>query len=152
MISLNLEPTTTVLATCRLRRYLKAMKNWMPSLLLLICIGSVCAADSGMVKGQIAIGKGLSAPKGVVLFIAARPIAGGPPLAVKRIKDPQFPLEFTLGQENAMMGGAFTGEVEITVRASQTGDAMARTPGDLVGTAKTKVGATDVMIKLDHKI
>ena len=110
------------------------------------------AGDLSSITGTIAIGKGVTFPKGAVIYIAARPVTGGPPMAVKKITDPQFPLNFTLGQDNAMMGGAFSGDVEITVRASQAGDPMSRTPGDLVGTLKTKVGASGVKVKLDHKI
>ena len=121
----------------------------------IILSGSVFAAESSSIKGRIALGKGMVAPKGSVLFLAARPVAGGPPLAVKRISDPKFPLEFSLGQADAMSGisGApLAGEVEITARASQSGDAMGRTPGDLYGTVKAKVGAGDVKISLDKKI
>jgi hypothetical protein len=117
-----------------------------------IFVGSLAAADAGALSGTISLGKGMTLPAGATIFIAARPPAGGPPMAVKKIANPKLPLEFSLSQENAMMGGAFAGDVELTVRASQAGDPMSRTPGDLFGTLKTKVGTAKVKVVLDHKI
>jgi len=127
------------------------MKIFAAFLFAIVC-SSTTHADSGTISGTISLGKGMALPSGAVIFIAARPPSGGPPMAVKKIANPTFPLAFSLSQENAMMGGAFTGNVELTVRASQAGDPMSRTPGDLFGTLKTKVGAAKVKVTLDHKI
>jgi cytochrome c-type biogenesis protein CcmH len=124
------------------------MKILMLSLLALAV--SAEAADS--IQGKILLGKGMKAPAGATLFLAARSPGGGPPMAVKRIAAPKFPLEFELSQKDAMMGGPFSGDVQLSAHLSQTGDAMARSPGDLLGTVKTKVGDSHVVVKLDQKI
>lgn len=58
----------------------------------------------------------------------------GPPLAVKKIDRPTFPLSYSLGAENVMTQGVpFTGKLTITVRLDQDGNAGTqgpRFPGD----------------------
>ena len=90
------------------------------------------------------------------LFIIARPAggAGGPPLAVKKIDKPTFPLSYSLGQENVMMQGTpFAGKINITVRLDKDGNAMTREAGNLVGDYKknpVEVGSQNVDIILDQ--
>ncbi len=90
------------------------------------------------------------------LFIIARPAvgAGGPPLAVKKIDKPTFPLSYSLGQENVMMQGTpFTGKLNITVRLDKDGNPTTRTPGDLTGEYKknpAEVGAKNADVVLDQ--
>ena len=126
----------------------------MNKLLLIFClfVSTLASADSSRVGGVITLGKGMKFPQGAVIFISARPAAGGPPMAVKRIADAKLPLEFSLGQENSMMGGQLAGDVELTVRASQVSDPLTRTPGDLFGTLKTHAGAEKLKVVLDHQI
>lgn len=90
------------------------------------------------------------------LFIIARPAggAGGPPLAVRKIDKPVFPLNYSLGEENVMMQGVpFAGKINITVRLDKDGNPTTRGPGDLTGEYKrnpTKVGAKNVDIVIDQ--
>jgi cytochrome c-type biogenesis protein CcmH len=113
---------------------------------------------SAQISGTIAIDPKLKAgvDPNATLFIIARPAAGaaGPPLAVKRIDKPTFPLSFTLGQENVMMQGMpFTGKINITVRLDKDGNAATRGAGDLTGEYKKNpadVGAKNVDIVIDH--
>ena len=90
------------------------------------------------------------------LFIIARPAsgAGGPPLAVKKIDKPTFPINYTLGQENVMMQGTpFTGKINITVRLDKDGNPTTRTPGDMTGEYKknpAEVGAKNADVILDQ--
>jgi cytochrome c-type biogenesis protein CcmH len=90
------------------------------------------------------------------LFIIARPAggAGGPPLAVKKIDKPAFPLTYSLSQENVMMQGTpFTGRVSISVRLDKDANPVTRTVGDLTGEYKknpVEVGTKDVNIILDQ--
>lgn len=90
------------------------------------------------------------------LFIIARPAggAGGPPLAVKKIDKPNFPLNYTLSQENVMMQATpFAGKLNITVRLDKDGNPTTRTPGDLSGEYKknpVEVGAKNVDVVLDQ--
>ncbi len=90
------------------------------------------------------------------LFIIARSAggAGGPPLAVKKIDRPAFPLSYTLGSENVMMQGRpLTGKIAITVRLDKDGNPTTRTAGDLSGDYKknpVQVGSKNVDIVLDQ--
>ena len=90
------------------------------------------------------------------LFIIARPsdAAKGPPLAVKKIDRPVFPLSYSLGPENVMMQGVpFTGTVTITARLDKDGNPTTRQPGDLTGDYKgnpAAVGSKNIDIVLDQ--
>ncbi|HEY0723687.1 MAG TPA: tetratricopeptide repeat protein [Pyrinomonadaceae bacterium] len=90
------------------------------------------------------------------LFIIARPAgaAGGPPLAVKKIDKPTFPLRYSLGQENVMMQGTpFSGKINITVRLDKDGNPTTRGGGDLTGEYKknpAEVGVKNVDVILDQ--
>ena len=92
------------------------------------------------------------------LFIIARPAGGpaGPPLAVKKIDKPTFPLSYTLSQDNVMMQGRpFSGKINITARLDKDGNPTTRTPGDLTGEYKqnpAEVGAKNVDIVLDQAV
>jgi cytochrome c-type biogenesis protein CcmH len=89
---------------------------------------------------------------GAVLFIIARR-GGGPPLAVKRVAEPHFPHEFSIGPEDRMIKAMpFAGPIELSARIDRDGNAMTRSPGDVTGTARggpVQPGATGVVIVLD---
>jgi len=91
-----------------------------------------------------------------VLFIIARPAgaSGGPPLAVKKVDRPAFPLAYSLGSENVMMQGTpFTGKVAITARLDRDGNPTTRVAGDLsgdYGKNPVEIGSTNVDIVLDQ--
>jgi len=118
---------------------------------------SASSAPSGQITGQITIDPKLKAaidPQ-AVLFIIARPTAGGgPPLAVKKIDRPTFPISYSLSAENMMTQGMpFTGKLTITVRLDQDGNPGTRGPGDLNGDYKKNpvdVGSKNVDIVLDQ--
>jgi cytochrome c-type biogenesis protein CcmH len=90
------------------------------------------------------------------LFIIARSAegGGGPPLAVRKVERPAFPLSYSLGAENVMMQGRpFSGKVTITVRLDKDGNAMTREAGNLTGEYKknpVEVGSKNVDIVLDQ--
>jgi cytochrome c-type biogenesis protein CcmH len=90
------------------------------------------------------------------LFIIARSAgsAGGPPLAVKKIDRPTFPLAYSLGQENVMMQGTpFDGKIHISVRLDKDGNPTTRGAGDLTGEYKknpVEVGVKSVDIVIDQ--
>ncbi|MGH7768497.1 MAG: cytochrome c-type biogenesis protein CcmH, partial [Candidatus Binatia bacterium] len=92
-----------------------------------------------------------------VLFIIARATnsAGGPPLAVKKIGSPKFPVSYSLtGQDVMMPGGAvFSGKVSISARLDQDGNPSTKEPGNLAGEYKKNpvdVGAKQIDIMLDQ--
>lgn len=124
-------------------------------------MGGAAAADATAqappIEGTIRIADELAAgaPSNAVLFIIARRGAGGPPLAVKRVQAPSFPVAFTLGPEDRMIQSMpFAGPLQVTVRLDSDGNATSRTPGDLQGTAPRNLepGATGVDITLDERI
>ena len=121
------------------------------------------AAPAATPSGQSISGKITIDPKlkdkldpQAALFIIARSAtgAGGPPLAVKKIDKPTFPLNYSLGQENVMMQGTpFTGKINITVRLDKDGNPTTRGAGDLTGEYKknpAEAGAKDVDIAVDQ--
>ena len=91
------------------------------------------------------------------LFIIARPAGpgGGPPLAVKKIDRPIFPLSYSIGAENVMLQGTpFSGKINVAVRLDKDGDPTTRTPGDLIGNYKqpVDVGSKNVDIVIDQAL
>ena len=121
------------------------------------------AASAATSTGQTISGKITIDPKlkdkidpQAALFIIARPAAatGGPPLAVKKIDKPTFPLTYALSQENVMMQGTpFTGKINITVRLDKDGNPTTRGAGDLTGEYKknpVEVGAKNADVIVDQ--
>jgi hypothetical protein len=103
------------------------------------------------IRGTISLGQGVSAPGSGVLFVVARPAAGGPPLAAKRLSVGPFPLSFEIGPADVMMSGLpFSGEVILTARVDRDGDPLTRGPDDLTASlaAPVQVGASGVELIL----
>jgi cytochrome c-type biogenesis protein CcmH len=115
-------------------------------------------ASRQTVSGKITLGpkvKGMNSK--ATLFIIARPAGagGGPPLAVKKIDQPVFPLSYVIGAENVMMQGTpFTGKINLTVRLDNDGNPTTRTPGDLMGNYREPidVGAKNIDIVIDQAL
>jgi cytochrome c-type biogenesis protein CcmH len=90
------------------------------------------------------------------LFIIARQAGGstGPPLAVKKIDKPTFPLHYSIGPDNVMMQGTpFAGKLTLTVRLDKDGNAMTREAGNLLGDYKMNpidTGSRNVDVVLDQ--
>src|SRR6266545_6412710 len=116
--------------------------------------------SSAQISGKITVDPKLKASldPNAALFIIARPAgaAAGPPLAVKKIDKPAFPLSYSLSQENVMMQGTpFTGKINITVRLDKDGNPTTRGAGDLTGDYKknpVEVGGKNVDITIDQMI
>ena len=88
-----------------------------------------------------------------MLFLIARNTPGGPPLAVRRIPAPSFPLDFEIGPEHRMIQSLpFAGELMVTARLDGDGNATTRNPGDLQGAADGTFspGATGISVVLDE--
>ena len=115
-------------------------------------------SSTAQISGKITIDPKLKAKldPNAALFIIARPAgtAAGPPLAVKKIDRPTFPLDYTLSQDNVMMQGTrFAGKITISVRLDKDGNPVTRGAGDLSGEyAKNpvEVGANSVNIVIDQ--
>lgn len=115
--------------------------------------GGSAAESERTITGTITVAPalGVPVPQNGVLFVIARQ-GDGPPLAVKRIPNPSFPLTFALGPEDRMAGGrTFEGEVTIVARLDRDGAAGPPGPGDIEGraTAPVKIGQRLVEIVLD---
>jgi hypothetical protein len=95
------------------------------------------AGGAAGVGGVIEIDPSVTAavPAGSVLFVIARPAGatGGPPVAVKRIAAPTFPLRFELGPADAMMGQPFPSRIALEARIDRDGVATTRDPADPKG-------------------
>lgn len=109
------------------------------------------------IRGRVSVAPELAArvPPGAVLFIIARSAAAGPPLAVKRVRDPRLPLEFRLGPEDRMIQSMpFKGPLQLSARLDADGNAMSREPGDLLGEVPGPVttGAQGVEIVIDRSL
>jgi hypothetical protein len=116
------------------------------------------AAPSGApIRGTLRVAPELAAaqPGGAVLFLIARSEAPGPPLAVKRIESPRFPLDFEIGPDDRMLKTLpFAGPLHLMARLDADGNATSRTPGDLQGAVAGAVspGASGVELVLDERI
>jgi len=116
------------------------------------------AAESGEpIRGTLRLAPELQGaqPSGAVLFLIARTATAGPPLAVKRIEAPRFPLDFEIGPADRMLASVpFAGALLLTARLDADGNATSRSPGDLMGAAGQSVspGASGVEIVLDQKL
>ncbi|HLC21205.1 MAG TPA: FixH family protein [Candidatus Methylomirabilis sp.] len=103
---------------------------------------------------RIAPALGGKVGRGDVLFVIARK-GPGPPLAVKRIANPTFPVSFRLGAEDMPMGGGqFEGEVSVTARVKKGGGAGPAQRGDLEGAYPgnpVKIGGSPIEIVIDRE-
>jgi len=116
---------------------------------------------SKYLRGVIVVGdavKGKLNPEHPV-FLSVKPwspaiqAAAGPTLAVDKLAHARLPAAFELTEANAMADGTqFAGQVVITAHVSQTGDALARVPGDLIGTAVATIPADQIELVVDTVI
>jgi cytochrome c-type biogenesis protein CcmH len=114
--------------------------------------------SQAQIRGTITVDPKLKASidPNAALFIIARAAgaAVGPPLAVKKIDKPTFPLAYSLSQENVMMQGTpFTGKITVIARLDKDGNPVTRGPGDLTGEYKknpVEVGAQNVDFVVDQ--
>jgi hypothetical protein len=108
------------------------------------------------VKGVIKVhakAKDKVAAGGAVFIIVKRSVDGapsGPPLAVDKLTWAKDELPFEMTEKQAMIAGTeLTGEVIVTARYDQDGDALSKQPGDVSGSIKVKIPADKVTLTLD---
>jgi tetratricopeptide (TPR) repeat protein len=65
-----------------------------------------------------------------VLYVMARNPAGGPPVAVKRLQVASFPVTFSLGSADSMMGQPLPDKFRLEARLDSDGDAATKAPTD----------------------
>ncbi len=89
------------------------------------------------------------------LYIVARAagVSHTPPLAVKRVVAPTFPVSFSLSSSDVMMPDvAFEGPLDLSARLDRDGDPLTRESGELAGVHENnpvQVGARDITIRLE---
>lgn len=105
-------------------------------------------AKPGTVAGTIASARPELAKPGTAIFISAKSASDGRMLAVDKLIYDGQALAFVLDERAVMMPGALEGDVIVTARYDQDGDAMTREPGDLTGEARATVPARDVKLVL----
>ncbi len=117
-------------------------------------LGTSPALPSATIQGTVRVAPTLReriSPE-VLLFIIARQDATGPPLAVKKITRPTFPLRYTLGPGDVMTpGSTLTGEVSLIARLKKSGAPGSPEPGDMEGRtrAPVRVGSRQADILID---
>lgn len=121
--------------------------------------GQDSAADAGdgpLVRLQIDLEPALAGRvrPGDTLFVFARAPDGGPPLAIRRISNPQFPVTVSLGPEHRMIDGVQLrhGEpVNLGARISHSGQAQPES-GDLEAAplALTPSGQDSAQLRIDR--
>jgi hypothetical protein len=91
------------------------------------------------------------------LFLVARRVSDTPGVrgslvAVKKLTAAKFPIAFTMSAADMpFQGGAFEGELTLSIRDDKDNDPMTRLKGDVFGTLpKVKVGARGVKLALDQ--
>lgn len=91
---------------------------------------STSTAGSGSVSGILQLD---ASARGrvrmpAVVYLMARPagVEAGPPVAVKRIEARSFPMSFTIGAMDSMMGQPLPDQVRLEARIDTDGDAMTR--------------------------
>jgi cytochrome c-type biogenesis protein CcmH len=116
----------------------------------------VAGAEGEPLRGTITLAPDFErkVPAGAILFLIARKgEGGGPPLAVKRVESPLFPMDFTIGPDDRMIKAMpFAGPLQLSARLDADGNAMTRAPGDLQGQtpAPHQPGESDIAIVIDQ--
>lgn len=120
--------------------------------------GGAAAVSTSRIAGIIEVAPDLAAsvPEGGILYLIVRVAGreGGAPLAVQQMPAPSLPYAFEITERDSMIEGTpLIGEMSITARIDQDGDAFTETAGDLSGQASPVVeGDGDVIIVLDKQV
>ncbi len=108
------------------------------------------------IKGVIKVhakAKDKVAAGGAVFIIVKKSVDGapsGPPLAVDKLTWSKDELPFEMTEKQAMIAGTeLTGEVVVSARYDQDGDALSKQPGDVAGSVRVKIPADKVTLTLD---
>ena len=101
--------------------------DWPEEEILLRSLKAELSAPPAMITGTVSLSEGVESPAGILFIIAKRAaVGGGPPVAVKRIPNPVFPLSFDLGKSDMVMGGQWPDTVFLSARIDIDGNAMTK--------------------------
>ncbi len=105
------------------------------------------APVTGAYSVRVALAAGAVPPPGTVLYVAVRDGGGGPPIAVRRIDRPVFPLDVVVSQTDSMMGQPLPESATVTARLDTDGSVATRSPGDLEAAGLAEIGgAIELML------
>jgi cytochrome c-type biogenesis protein CcmH len=109
-------------------------------------------APAGGISGTIAISAAASAKAGpgALVFVSVRPDGqtAGPPVAAKRLPAGPFPLAFTIGPQDSMMGLPWPDPATLDVRLDSDGNAMSKDPSDPAARATGVSAGSRVQVTL----
>ena len=88
-------------------------------------------SDPGAIHMTVTLDPAAKSKTGVLFVLArAEGVSAGPPLAVKRIDSPSFPIQVDLSTADSMMGQPLPPKVRIEARLVSGGDVMQHNPND----------------------
>jgi hypothetical protein len=97
--------------------------------------------------------------RGDIIFVSVKPIdpasgeVVGGTIAAERLIVGEFPLAFSLSEQNLMVAGtSFEGHVVIEARVDSDGEALTRLPGDVEGAVRAEIPAAELDLVLDSII
>lgn len=112
------------------------------------------AAATTLLSGTIALDPSAAGSVNgtVTVFVIARDKKGkGHPIFAKRIDAASFPVAFTLGPQDSMMGGAPPDTVSVEARIDLDRDAMTKEPGAPAAKIDSvNMGSKDLTLTLKH--
>ena len=114
-------------------------------------MGTSSGRPGAAVRGNIRLAEGIEPTRGAVLFVIARRrgAVGGPPLAVMRVANPEFPQAFELGPDQVMIPSlTFEGPLSVSARLDADGNAMTRSPDDPTTVSDTAAVPGDMELEL----
>lgn len=90
---------------------------------------AAATGDGRKIDITLQIDPAASAKSGIV-FVVARPLAGGPPVAVKRMQVTSFPVSFQLTSADSMLGQPLPDKFRLEARLDSDGNATTKPPTD----------------------
>ena len=105
--------------------------------------------DAPGFAGVLELGPNAKFTPGQVVYVIARSVEGGPPVAVERIEATSFPVSFTLRSGHSMTGEALPDKVRVEARLDSDGDAITKPASDPSGLIEqVALGSRDLRITL----
>jgi tetratricopeptide (TPR) repeat protein len=115
--------------------------------------GAVAAASVAGYDVTVELPPGVDPPRSGTLFLSLAGEAGGPPVLVRRIASPRFPVVARLTESDAMLGGDLPRAGLVRARLDGDGNASTREPSDLEGSANGELGrSTKIALRLASEV